>query len=227
MYGHNERKVETIIGYSFDNKDTINKALTHSGFNVDCHSVKNNYQRMEFLGDALLDFVIADELYRRFPEYDEGMLTKLRANLVSKTPLAEIIDKTGIADCIYCDKNTTKISDKMKSDIFEALVAGIYLDSKDIIAPKNFILKFLGEKIDKEVKTDMVDYKSMLYEYANFNRMKLDFREDRREGLPHNLTFYMSLLIDGEFISSGHGKTKREAEQMCCKSAFEKLGVKR
>lgn len=219
-------KVEKILNYEFNDKNILNRALTHKSYNVQNHIESGeSYQRMEYLGDALLDFIIADELYKNFPEFDEGMMSKIRASVVSKSPLAKIIENIGIINYILYDKQNTSLSDKLKSDIFESLVAGIYLDSNSIKCSKDFILKYLRPLIANEITKDIHDYKSILYEHCTKNNLDIEFILNRKEGPDHNLVFFYDLYIDKQLISQDSGKSKREATQKCSKKAIVKLGV--
>ncbi len=218
--------IEKIIGYEFNDFRILINALSHVGYNIQNHIIADGYQRMEYLGDALLDFIVADELYNKYPNYDEGILTKLRSNVVSKTPLAKIIDSSGIVDHILYDRVNTSLSDKLKSDIFESLVAGIYLDSNSLKSSKAFVLKYIRPLIAMEDKRDVSDYKSMLYEFCTQNNRKIEFVLVKTEGPPHDLKFYYDLKIDDVVLSSSDGMSKREATQNCSHEAMEKLGAK-
>lgn len=218
------KAVEKIIGYTFNEKKILQRAITHSSY-CNLKGVENgDYQRMEYLGDAILDFIVADELYHNYPQFDEGKLTKLRANVVSKTPLAKIIDNSKIANYILYDSNTTALSVKLKSDIFEAIVAGIYLDSNGIKATRQFILKYIKPLIASEIGNDLSDYKSELYEFCAIKKRDIKFELIDVSGPPHDLTFNYELYIDGLLYGKAIGKTKREAQQKCSRQALDKLG---
>lgn len=220
------REVEKIIGYEFNDKNILLRALTHVSYNVNHHIEDGgDYQRLEYLGDALLDFIVAEELYLNYPSFDEGKMTKIRANVVSKTPLAKIVMDTGLIKYMRYDEHNTSLSDKLKSDIFEAIVAGIYLDSNGIKASKRFVLNYIKPLIVKESGRDILDYKSMLYEYCTKEGMKIVFDQYKTEGLAHELTFYYKLYINDELMSDCSGASKREATQKCSKEAVMKLGV--
>lgn len=220
-----EREVEQIINYEFKNKAILQRALTHNGYTSveQENTIEGNYQRLEFLGDALLDFIVAEELFKKYPNYDEGMLTKLRANIVSKTPLAKVVEESGLDKFIYRDKGNAVVSEKLKSDVFESIVASIYLDSGDIDIAREFIKKFLKEKFKS--KLIEMDYKSMLYEYASTEKHFIKFELQDVSGPPHDQTFYFSLFVDGKHISEGNGSSKRIAQQVCSKIACEILGI--
>ncbi len=220
----NIKSIEKIIGYSFNDKKLLQRAITHVSYNTSKNHNSDNYQRMEYLGDSILDFVIADELYRNYPQFDEGRLSKFRANIVSREPLANIIDKSKIVDFILYDKNATVLSKKIKSDFFESIVAAIYLDSNGLKETKKFILKYLKPYINAEVKNDNYDYKSMLYEFCSAKKWNIKFEEKEISGPPHDLTFTMQLVIDNKIICEATGKKKQDAEKKCSKIALEKFG---
>ena len=220
----NVKAVEKIIGYSFNDKKLLQRAITHSSYNVLKGNDGESYQRMEYLGDSILDFVIADELYRNYPQFDEGRLSKFRANIVSREPLAAIIDSSKIVEYILFDKNTVALSNKIKSDFFESIIAAIYLDSNGLKATRQFILKYLKPYITAEMKNDNYDYKSMLYEYCSAKKWALAFETKEISGPPHDLTFTMQLIVNGEVICEATGKKKQEAEKKCSKQALIKFG---
>ncbi|MDE6967593.1 MAG: ribonuclease III [Clostridia bacterium] len=218
------KAVEKIIGYTFNDKKILQKAITHISYSNLKGTPDENYQRMEYLGDSILDFVVADELYRNYPQFDEGMLTKFRANIVSREPLAKIVDNSKISSYLLYDKNTTTLSKKIKSDFFESIVAAIYIDSNGLKATRQFILKYLKSNIMSEASCDNYDYKSMLYEYCSGRKWQISFVEKDKFGPPHDLTYTMQLIVNGETITDAQGKKKQDAEKLCCKFALEKFG---
>lgn len=219
------KAVEKIIGYNFNDKRILQRAITHVSYNKALGRNDESYQRMEYLGDAILDFVVADELYRNYPQFDEGQLSKFRANIVSREPLANIIDSSKIVDYVLYDGEG--LSKKIKSDFFESIVAAIYLDSNGFKSTKQFIMKYLKKYISAEVKSDNYDYKSMLFEYCNAKKWKIKFEERGTSGPPHDLTFNMALIINDEQICEASGKKKQDAEKICSKIALQKFGDKK
>lgn len=217
------KAVEKIIGYTFNDKSILQRALTHSSYNKMLGIADDGYERMEFLGDSILDFVVADELYHNYPQFDEGVLTKFRANIVSSAPLAEIIVNSKIYDYLLYDRSCS-LKQKKISDFFEAIVAAIYLDSNGLKAIRQFILKYLKPYITAEVKNDNYDYKSMLYEFCSAKKWSVEFVQSEITGPPHDLTFTMQLLINGEVVAEASGKKKLDAEKQCSKSALIKFG---
>lgn len=220
----NIKAIEKIIGYTFNDKSILQRAITHSSYNVMMNRDDESYERMEFLGDSILDFVISDELFRNYPQLDEGMLTKFRANIVSSVPLAEIVNKSKIIEYILYDKKSP-LSGKKISDYFESIVAAIYLDSNSLRETRKFILKYLKPYINEETKKDPHEYKPMLYEYCAREKKSIKFEQKSIAGPPHDLTFTMQLLVDGKVISEATGKKKQDAEKECSKIALIKFGV--
>lgn len=218
------KAVERIIGYTFNDKKILRRAITHKSYCV-LNGLDDSecYQRLEFLGDSILDFVVADELFRNYPQFDEGAMTKFRANVVSREPLADIIDRTKISDYILFDKNAVSLSKKIKSDFFESIVAAIYLDSNGMKSTRQFILKYLKQYINAELQKDNNDYKSMLYELASSKKWDIRFEQLETSGPPHDLTFTMQLVINDEVICCASGKKKQDAEKLASRIAMEKL----
>lgn len=216
----NSDKIEKIIGYTFKDKSILEKAMTHPSYAYE-HKLPS-YQKLEFLGDSILDFIIAEELMKKYPNSDEGVLTKKRANIVSKNPLADSIDHTGLDEFILLGNNVYP-SKKSRSDIFESLVAGIYMDSKDIEKSREFIMKMLipmfnGEHIEK-------DYKSVLLEYCSHHEKKVNFEMVLQEGPPHNPTFKFNVLIDDKVLGYGTDHSKKSAQQEAARHALKVLKV--
>ena len=220
----NVKAIEKIIGYTFNDIQFLQRAITHVSYNKMMGKGGDSYQRMEYLGDAILDFVVADELYRNYPQFDEGRLSKFRANIVSREPLAKIVDNSKISSYVLYDKGATILSKKIKSDFFESIVAAIYLDSNGFKATKQFILKYLKPYITAEVKSDNYDYKTMLYEYCSARKWQIRFEEKGVEGPAHDLTFNMELFVNDKHICEASGKKKQDAEKACSKIALLQFG---
>lgn len=217
----NEKNVQKLIGYKFKDESLLTRALTHSSYLARCPEITTgDYQRYEFLGDALLEFIVTEEIFDTHPDYDEGQLTKLRAEIVSRNPLADAMDRSGILQYVYCSSD---MSNKLKSDIFEALTAAIYLDGNSVKAAKKFVMKMLGDIIANKEIGDVIDYKSKLFEYCAGKRIEIEFVLEETTGEAHDLRFKYSLYLNGKLYSTAIGKTKREAQQQCCKTALPML----
>lgn len=221
-------EIEKIIGYKFSDKNLLERAFTHGSKDRDA---TKNYQSLEFLGDSILDFVIAKRLMEINPNAHEGALTRLRAQIVSKEPLADEIGKLGLENYLIVGKgeNAQAICNqpKIMSDIFEAVIGAIYLDSKSIDTAEHFILTKLADLLNGKCKhVGIDDYKSKLNEFASKNDLQVTYIEVKRTGPAHNPTFVVEVKVNTFIAGCGKGKTKREAEQLAAKEALERINIK-
>lgn len=224
----NEKDIFTIekkIGYVFKDKQLLERAFTHSS--VDKNALKN-YQTLEFLGDSILDFIVAKRLMEINPNAHEGALTKLRSQIVSKEPLADEIEYLDLAKYVIVGKGENAVyiqsQTKIMSDIFESLIGAIYLDSKDIAMAERFILMKLSNLFNGNIKhVNSGDYKTELNEFASKNDITVEYEVVDRVGPSHNPTFTCECKINGFHSGLGIGKSKREAEQNAAKQALEYL----
>lgn len=223
-----ENDVQTIekkLGYVFKNKALLVRALTHGSAN---RTATKNYQSLEFLGDSILDFIVAKRLMEINPDAHEGALTKLRSAIVSKEPLAEEVARLDLAKYLIVGKgeNLASISSqpKIMSDIFEALVAAIYLDSKSIDVAERFILSKLADLFNGNSKHVLIaDYKTELNEFSSRNDVSVNYVLLEQSGPPHDPTFVVEVKVNGFSSGRGEGKSKREAEQIAAKHALERI----
>lgn len=215
-------EAEKKIGYVFKNKIYLTNAFTHSSFSNENKSA-TDYERLEFLGDAVLNLSVGLKLYSRFPDTKEGVLTRKRASLVSADMLSEIIDEYGLIS--YMRVGTGHVSEdvlhskNVKCDLFESIVGAIFLDSN-----KNFdeTEKFIWNKLEKYIDKPQVDFKSKTLEY--FAKKKIPYTiETLRNDVPCENFFISHLIVDGNVLSEGTGKSKSSAEKMACKNFYEKL----
>ena len=202
--------IDDKLGIKFKDRKLINSALTHPS------KSKNNYQRLEFLGDSILDFLVGEFLYKNCDK-NEGELTVLRAHFVSEEYLAECFDKLNLENELFLGKSLqNKVTRAIKGDVFEAIIAVIYLEQGLEVA-RQFIVKNL--QLESFGSVEDTNYKSQLQELvqANFKcTMKYD---TEKEGEVFVAKFYM----DEDFIATGYGKDKLSAEQNCAYVALNKL----
>lgn len=198
-----------IGGFEFKT-DLINFALTHSSFSL------KNYERLEFLGDSILDFLIADILYKS-EQYKEDELTRARASIVSEDSLSKVFDKLNIENKVKLGKSCNKVTKAIKCDIVEAITACVYLET-NLEECKNFIIK----NFDLNA-SDQKDYKTKFQEYAQKNKYNFCYEVEKTEGPAHDLTFFVNLKLNDKIVSSSFAKSKSEAEKNCAKIALEKL----
>ncbi|MDE5990475.1 MAG: ribonuclease III [Clostridia bacterium] len=208
------RELEKLLGYEFSNKDLLKTALTHSSFSH-IHGGQN-YQRLEFLGDSIVDFLVAEELSKRYANADEGLLTKMRGAVVSASPLSKIVQEKGYDK--YLNIGAVNVSEKIRSDIFESICAAIYLDG-GIDRAREFILKDLEEFIAVADKNCKNDYKTALYE--KFYDKNIEFKDVAKTGTEHRPIFEVELYIDGKFVAKASGESKKSAQQLCAKFMFD------
>lgn len=204
------------IGYKFKNPEILKIALTHPSYN------KINNERLEFLGDAILGFIITKKLFEKFPDYDEGILTRIKGKLCSRENLNKKAKKLNMEKFIIIDEKVKK-SKNFLGNAYEALIGAIYVDGKLKKAEKFINRMFLGDF--RNIKREkFIDPKSYLQEEIQKKyKMLPKYTVIKETGEPHNKTFYVELSIpDGKFI--GKGKSKKEAEINVAKKAIKFLG---
>lgn len=219
--------LEKKIGYTFKNKALLERAITHSSA---CSSALKNYQSLEFLGDSILDFIVAKRLMEINPDAHEGSLTKLRASIVSKEPLAAEVERLGLHKFLIVGKGENReqiaTQSKIMSDIFEAVTAAIFLDSGKIEMAEKFILAKLADRFNGKDKHDNTcDYKTVLNEFSSKHSIKVSYHLVKQSGKPHAPIFEYEVKIDGVTAGKGIGNSKRLAEQLAAKQAIEHIDL--
>ena len=208
--------LEEKIGYTFTNKRTLALAMTHSSYaNEQRGRRKANNERLEFLGDAVLEVTISDYVFREYPGYNEGRLTKLRSSLVCEYTLAICARDVELGKYLLLsrgeDATGGRERDSILSDAFEALIGAIYLDG-GFASAKEFIQKFILS--DLENKKLFYDSKTILQEMvqAKFTE-NVRYVLEKEEGPDHNKSFTTSAYIGEECYGTGSGRTKKASEQ--------------
>ena len=202
------------------NVNLYNQAFTHTSFsneNIDCDS----YERLEFLGDAILEFIISEYLYKE-RHLEEGVMTKMRASYVCEEALATYARDLGFQDDIKLGGCETEMgpNDTIMADVFEAFVAAMYLDM-GLEFTKNIVLEIVTGYIDRGV-TFLHDYKSTLQELVQTGKKSVVYELVDEYGPAHNKTFVARALVDGIVLGEGVGGSKKSAEQMAAKEALSK-----
>ena len=198
------------IGYTFKDDKLLLRALTHSSFDTTCH-----YERLEFLGDSVVGYAVSELLYFS-GEADEGTMTKTRASMVSKEPLAFLADKLGFS--ALCRRRNCALSVKMKCDLYEAVTAAIALDGGFESA-----VDFVKRTILLAPHAS-VDYKSKLKEYCEKNKLSYH-APHTSEGRADKTIFTVEVYVAGKSLGVGKGKSVLRAENEACKAALTALGV--
>ncbi len=202
-------------------------AFSHSSY-VNEHRVKANYERLEFLGDAVLDLVVADYLYRNYKE-TEGEMTKIRANYVCENANYTYATDLGLDKYILVGHGELKEGEPIKkaivADIFEAFLGAVYID-QGYAKTRNTILKIVVPYIENPDITFFSDYKSTLQEFVQTEQKSIEYIITNEVGPAHNKTFTVDVIIDGIVYGTGIGTSKKEAEQEAARYAIDKLAIK-
>ncbi len=216
---------QQIIGHRFTDLSLLDAALTHPSF-AEESSGSVGYERLEFLGDAVLGLVVVEECYRRYPDLAEGIMTKIKIAVVSGTTLTATAERLGLASLLLLGAGERRNAGRGRAsaleNAFEAVVAAIYLDA-GYDAAREFVLRTLGERIVPGAAIDEEHPKSALFELVQANGRHAVFSIDGCEGPPHDRLFAASVTVDGELMGSGTGRTKKEAEMNAAASALEHL----
>ncbi|MCH4166212.1 MAG: ribonuclease III [Megasphaera sp.] len=223
-------KFISILGLEqFHQLSILDKALTHSSYaneNKGKHGFYN--ERLEFLGDAILDLVVGEYLFLQYPHMPEGELSKARASVVSETPLAAVCASFHMGEYILLGKGELASGGRTRAsimaDAFEAVVGAIYIDSTYEEARK-FILHQLKGYLELVAKGDYgKDYKTLFQEFIQRDGEHIiAYQLCRQEGPDHDKTFYMEVIVNGSVLGEGAGKTKKDAEQHAAHEALMHL----
>jgi ribonuclease-3 len=219
-------KAEDVLQYKFADPDLLEEALTHASI---ADNRLDSNERMEFLGDAVLDLIVCEELYKRFPQYLEGDLTKIKSAVVSRRTCAEISNETGLTELLIIGKGISsrqQMPSSLAACVYESIVASIYLDG-GFEAAKEYVLRTMRPKIDIiAANTHQMNYKAVLQQHAQKVLGGTPIYELLDEkGPDHSKCFEVGVLIDGRRFTSAWGPNKKTAEQKAALLALEELGV--
>ncbi|MDR3501337.1 MAG: ribonuclease III [Legionella sp.] len=211
------------LNYQFSNQAYLKQALTH------CSVGSDNYERFEFLGDSILSFVIANELFHRFPQQSEGQLSRLRSFLVRGDMLVEIARELDLGDYLFLGQGELKSGGfrraSILSDALEAVFAAIFFDG-GVDAAKEVILKLYKSRLeDPNLNDCLKDSKTQLQEYLQAEKLALpEYALTKVEGEEHDQIFYVNCIVDeAKQITHGQGPNRRKAEQIAAKLMLEQL----
>jgi len=219
-------RIEQAIGYSFQNKDVLLEAFTHSSA---CDDPIQSNERLEFLGDAVLGVVICQSLFHRFPGSFEGDLTKIKSDLVSRRTCARMTRRLGLEPFLRVGKgmgSTRALPKSLEAGLLEAVIGAIYVDG-GFDAAHRFVLETFAPLIDKaQVGGPHDNYKSLLQQYAqeHFGSTPAYVLLDEK-GPDHNKCFESEVVLDQRHFPSAWGVTKKEAEQKAAYNALVELGI--
>lgn len=218
--------LEKVIGYKFENREYLQTALTHSSY-ANEHRCKS-YERLEFLGDSVLSIIVSEYLFYAMKDNNEGDLSRIRASLVCEESLSELASKLKLGQYIFLGKGEERSGSRERSsilsDVFESVLAAIYLDS-DINVAKDFLLNIMKEKLDAAISgKGKRDNKTIFQEYIqkhSHGRAQINYITVDETGPEHMKHFIVELVVNGKTISRGEGSSKKEAEQQAAKNALD------
>lgn len=207
---------ENSIGYSFKDKELLTSCFTHSSF-VNEHKGAKDNERLEFLGDSVLGFIVGEYLYKKFGDKKEGKLTVERQKLVSDFPLSRAAEKFGF-DRFLLRGNGQPLNASIRENLFEAIVAGIYLDG-GIDEAKRFVDRFLLSDSTEEVE----NYIGELQELASKKKFKVEYKEISNAGPDHKKTFVYRAVLSVGLYADGSGGSIKKAKAAAAKAALEQI----
>ncbi|GGK14299.1 ribonuclease 3 [Caldalkalibacillus thermarum] len=218
------------IGVSFKDETLLIQAFTHSSY-VNEHkdkALKDN-ERLEFLGDAVLELTVSQYLYKHFQTMSEGEMTKLRAAIVCEPSLVKFAHELEFGKLIRLGKGEEIAGGRERpallADVFEAFIGALYLD-QGLEAVDRFLATYVYPKIEAGAFSKVVDYKSQLQEYVQHDNLgELTYQIVSEKGPAHNREFVAKVYLSGKDLGKGTGRSKKEAEQRAAAQALKKLGV--
>lgn len=226
MSPETRENAEKVLGHTFKNPQLLKEALTHASI---ADNRLNSNERMEFLGDAVLDLIICEALYQRFPEYQEGDLTKVKSAVVSRRTCAEVANETGLTDLLLIGKgisSRSQMPSSLAAAVYESIVAALYLDGGFEVV-KHYVLRTMTPKLEAIASNShQQNYKALLQQHAQKSLSATPIYELLDEkGPDHSKCFEVCVTIDGRRFTSAWGPNKKMAEQKAALLALEDLGV--
>ena len=220
------KELEKNIGYEFENKELLKKALTHTSYAYE-NNVESN-EKLEFLGDSILEFISSKYLFNNYKDLKEGEMTKVRATVVCEESLHKIALKHNFSDFLYLGKsessNSANLSKAILADSVEAIIAAIYLDS-NLDTTEKFIIENLKEAMEVASKNvGIKDYKTVLQEKLQIHgNVDIKYYILKESGPDHNKMFESKVECNGKLLGTGIGKTKKASEMAAAKDALDNL----
>lgn len=210
----------------FKNQALFTQALTHRSWVNEHKGERTSNERLEFLGDAILEFVITEHIFDQFPNEQEGYLTSLRANLVNTQNLAALALKLGVGSELYLSRGEEegggRENTSLLADTVEAIIGALYLD-QGLELVKEFVKSNLVTEIPDKVKSPLKDPKSRLQEYIQSKGgLAPNYKVIEESGPDHEKRFIIDVIVSGESWGKGEGKSKNQAEQAAAEKALEK-----
>lgn len=215
--------VQRSFGYTPKNTLYFKRALTHKSISHNNDDLSN--ERLEFLGDAILDSVIAEMLFHRYPEEDEGYLTKIKSKIVNRRTLSLIGEEMEIGSVLRYNKGRSIKMSTIEGNAFEALIGAMYLDGGYYVVKTSLNDHILKKYIDlNQILEEEIDFKSKLFIWSQKNRLPLDFEVISEENQGTSWNYIVRVMINEQEFGRGLGTSKKRAEQAAAKETLELLG---
>ena len=221
------KDLENAIGYRFRNIQLLQNALTHSSYaNERWHNSLLSNERLEFLGDSVLGMLVAEYLYRTFPDRPEGELTRMRADMVCEHTLATVANKIGLGEHLMLGHGEERLGGRSRESILadatESVIAACFLDG-GLEAAAQFVKRYILVEVPVTRPNNM-DYKTALQELVQQKKNQtLSYALVGQSGPDHDKQFDVEVSLNGTVVGTGSGRSKKRAEQMAAKAAIEKL----
>jgi len=214
-----------ITGFLPGNLDLYELSITHKSACINLtDGISINNERLEYLGDAILDAIIADYLYLQFPERGEGFLTQLRSKIVKRKELNRLSYNLGLSPLIITNSRQNQEKVNILGNALEALIGAIYLDKGYYRTRKFVIVRILDKYLDLErLARKESDFKSRIIEWAQKNKQEISFLNQERTDGNHETYFISRVVLNDEELGSGTGHSKKDAEQQAAEEALEKI----
>ena len=217
--------IEQVVAHCFDDRALIEAAITHPSA-IDDGDAALSYERLEFLGDSYLGAIIAEEVYRRFPDFDEGMLTRLKVSLVSGDSLTAIAYELGLDGIVIFGQSEAHTHMRgmrhALENVYEAIVAALVLDGGIDVA-RAFVLRTLGPHIDASRAQEPENPKSVLQEILQADHRHPSYRLVSAVGPSHECVFTVEVSVEGQMLATGVGRSKKIAEAQAASKALAQL----
>lgn len=215
--------LEERIGYKFNDKDLLHVALSHTSYANETKNAQSN-ERIEYLGDAVLELISSEYIYKTYPNLPEGEMTKTRAYAVCEDSLAKVANKYDFSEYLLVGKCETKVNGKYRNSILadavEAVIGAIFLDA-GIEKAKEFILPNIIPQIEDYIRNGNKDYKTQLQEKLQVHGdVKIEYKLVEEKGPDHEKIFVVEVYCNDKLLGKGEGKSKKEAEMKAAQTAL-------
>ncbi len=221
--------LQRALKYQFQDETVLRDALVHRSYSPHLEERENHSnERMEFLGDSVLSLVVNEHLYRSYPQRSEGELTKMKSVIVSKQILAILAKRIDLGSFVLVSDNAQRAGvsemDSVLADTLEAVFGAVFLDG-GFEAARRCVLRVLPNNLSEIVlKEETINYKSLLQEYIQaLHKVPPRYRVNATTGPDHDKEFEVEVVVQGNILATGQGKTKKLAEQVAAKHAYQKL----